>query len=207
MHGIDRVRTARRSALACLLMLVAAAACESGPHATTGQTQAPASTPPIDLAAIVVSPDEPPLGMGHDAIIGGRDTLTLVVVSGRNAAFAALDGFVDGRATTFSGDAGALLSMVLVFEPSIHGDLAYHEYGKELNAATGYNFDGARVEGLGFENVCGTGTNPLLGGLVESICLWRAGGLVLAVGGPLPLADVQTIAEEMHARATVLADR
>jgi hypothetical protein len=209
-----------RSAIAGAILASAAAACDTG--GTSSPTAAPpvaaptaapatagASPPPpssraeIDLAGIIVSPAESPLGMHHDETVAGPPTLTLVIVSGSDERFANMDGFRDGLATTFSGSQGALLSLVLAFEPSLAGDIAYHEYARELRSETGYGLEGGRVEGLGFESICGTGTNPALDGLVESICLWRDAGLVLALGGPVPLADVKRLAEEMDTRAAL----
>lgn len=154
----------------------------------------------VDLASLVVSPDAPPLGMQHDASGAGRDALTMLIISGREAEFAALDGFVDARWTTFSGDAGALLSLAMAFDDGPTGDLAYHQFAKELRAEEGYGFGDMEPTELGFESRCGTGANPALGGLVETICIWREGPLILIAGGPLPPDALKAIAAEMDAR-------
>lgn len=161
----------------------------------------PASAAPApDLASIIVAPEAAPLGMHHDETGAGRDALTMLIISGHEAEFAALDGFVDARWTTFSGDAGALLSLAMAFEGGLTGDVAYHRFGKELHDDDGYGFGEMERTYLGFEGRCGTGANPALDGLVETICIWREGPLILIAGGPLPSEDLKAIAADMDAR-------
>jgi hypothetical protein len=195
-------------AVVAAIMLVAA--CDvAEPSSSTAPPTAgpptagpPTAQPAIDLASIIVSPEAAPLGMRHDESGSGRDALTMLIISGREAEFAALSGFVDARWTTFSGDAGALLSLAMVFEDGLSGDVAFHQFQKEVSGDDGYGFAAMEPAGLGFEGTCGTGANPALDGLIETICLWRDGSLILIAGGPLPPADLKAIAAAMDARAT-----
>ena len=164
----------------------------------------PAASPspgPADLAAVVIGSDERPSGLVHDQTILGRPTLTLVVISGRDAEFLALEGFRDGRAAFFSTPSASLLSMALDFSESQWADIALHRYQAELSSSEGYGF-GEAQPAIGSEGICDTGENPSLGGLVESICIWRSGRLVLIAGGALPMAEIQQVAETMQDRAT-----
>jgi hypothetical protein len=154
----------------------------------------------IDLASIIVAPEAAPPGMDHDESGAGRDALTMLIISGREAEFAALAGFVDARWTTFSGDTGALLSLAMAFDDSLTGDVAYHRFVGELSDADGYGFGSLDLAALGFEGVCDTGANPALDGLIETICIWRSGPFVLIAGGPMPPAALEAIAADMDAR-------
>jgi len=197
--------------VAAMLLL---AACESAPVVgPTGQPidatspparagSAPPSTeqPTIDLASIIVAPEAPPAGMQHDESGSGRDALTMLIISGRGAEFDALDGFVDARWATFSGDAGALLSLAMAFNDSLTGDVAFHRFARELSDDDGYGFGTLDRAALGFEGVCDTGANPAHDGLIETICIWREGSLVLIAGGPMPPDDLKAIADAMDAR-------
>jgi hypothetical protein len=180
----------------------------SGLDATPSPTAAPTQpTHPIDLDAIVVSPTASPLGMHHDETGAGPTALTMLIISGRQAEFANLSGFVDGRWTTFSGDAGALLSLAIAFDDGLSGDLAYHRFVHELRSEAGYGFGDVDRADLGFEGVCDTGPNPALDGLIETICIWRAHTLVLIAGGPIPPDALLGIAAEMDVRAAAIAPR
>ena len=172
--------------------------------ASAGSTPSslPSPTPvAIDLSRIVFGPEEAPAGMALDDTITGPETLTLVVISGQDAEFEALDGFVDGRATFFSGEGGALLTLALAFDDTLAADVAMHRYQRELKGSDGYGFGLSQPADFAFEGICDTGANPAHNGLEESICIWRAGGLVLIVGGPQPRSQIEAIAEEINARA------
>jgi hypothetical protein len=166
----------------------------------TEPSPAPTGETAIDLASIVVPPDAAPVGLHHDETGAGREALTMLIVSGREAEFAAVDGFVDARWTTFSGDPGALLSLAMAFEDSLTGDVAYHLFAGELSSEDGYGFGDLELADLGFEGTCDTGGNPELDGLVETICIWRGASFVMIAGGSLPPADLKAIAAAMDAR-------
>jgi hypothetical protein len=208
MKGIQPVAT-----FVMATLLLAACDLSAGPPASTGlppvesgqtpraETVGPLTAgPAINLASLVVSPDAAPLGMHHDETGSGRDALTMLIISGREAEFAALEGFVDARWTKFSGDAGALVSLAMAFEDSLTGDLAFHRFESELRSEDGYGFGAMGRAGLGFEGRCDTGANPALDGLIETICIWRERTLILFAGGPLPPDDLGAIAAEMDAR-------
>jgi hypothetical protein len=136
-----------------------------------------------DVASLVAkhadeSVGDTPAGLNHDYTVSGAETLTMVVISGRQAEFAALPGFVDGLATAFSGSDGALLTAGLAFHDSILADLAAHTYQNELASTEGYGFGEGQRNEIAFESVCDTGPNPALDGLVESICIWHTGRVV-----------------------------
>ncbi len=163
-----------------------------GPTATAGAA--------VDLSMIVFGPDDAPAGMIHDDTVTGLETATLVIVSGSDAEFEALDGFLDGRATFFSGDGGALLTLALAFDDSLNADLAAHAYQRELRRDDGYGFGAGERASFALDGICDTGANPAHNGLEESICIWHNGPVVLIVGGPQPMAQIQAIAEEINAR-------
>ena len=76
-------------------------------------------------------------------------------------------------------------------------------YLAEYQSKDAYGFDADTEAGLGDEGRCDDGDVTLPPGdrLYESICLWRAGTLVLAAGGPIDPAALRPIAEGMDARA------
>ena len=204
------IRVAATRVAAMLLLAACDVAAIVGPTVqpidATSPTARPATAPPstekpaIDLASIIVAPEAPPTGMQHDESGSGRDALTMLIISGRGAEFDALDGFVDARWATFSGNAGALLSLAMAFDDSLTGDLAYHRFVRELSDDDGYGFGTLDRAALGFEGVCDTGANPAHEGLVETICIWREGSLVLIAGGPMPPDQLKAIAVAMDAR-------
>ena len=168
---------------------------------STSPASGSAAPPAIDLSAIVLGPDDPPPGMSHDETITGPEALTMVVISGSDAEFEALGGFVDGRGAFFSGEGGALLMLALAFDEPVAADLAAHRYQRELSSADGYGFGDGQPTDFAFEGICDTGTHPAFPDLEESICIWHAGPVVLIVGGPIPRQQLEGIAREMDARA------
>jgi len=71
----------------------------------------------------------------------------------------------------------------------------------ELTSDDHYGWDGGDV-GLGAEGTCAQGDNPQMGGLHETICVWRHGPLVMVVGGGSENeTPIQADAEAMDARA------
>jgi hypothetical protein len=170
------------------------------PSATAAATVSPSSTP--DLTEIVISPSGAPAGMGHDSTAEGTPVLTHVVISGRAPEFFALDGFRDARATTFSGEGGALLSLALLFDTPPNAEMALDLFLDELQSEAGYGFGSGRDAELGDEGTCDEGANPALDGLQESICLWRNGRLVLIAGGPIDPGPLWQIAKAMDGAAS-----
>lgn len=161
-----------------------------------------------DLARIVVSPDDPPLGMSHDETADGRQVLTWVILSRRGPDLdpvASQPGFVAGRLTTFSGESGALLSWGLLFDSPANAERAFDLYLDELGRPDGYGLDVTARTGLGQEGVCSEGDvvwdKDSGATLHETICLWRIDRLVLAAGGPMGSLDLRTVADRMDQRA------
>jgi hypothetical protein len=159
------------------------------------------------LRSIVLAPDAPPAGMHHDATAEGAEVLTRTVMSEQVADLVptlAQPGFVAGRYTEFSGDAGALLSWAAMFDSVESAKGAYALYLVEFASDDAYGFSPTQKAGLGDEGACDEGDVVLdraTGAtLRESICLWRADDLVLAAGGPIAAADLRLIAEAMDAR-------
>jgi hypothetical protein len=74
-----------------------------------------------------------------------------------------------------------------------------------LQSPEAYGFGAGEPAGLGDEGVCDASPNPYVDGLVESICLWRNGTLVLIVGGPMAMTDIRAVAASMDTRADRLA--
>ncbi len=174
------------------------------PVATPPPTRAASVDPtlrPIQPTTVVLGPNEAPPGMSHDETVTGPETLTLAIASGRDAEFSALDGFLDGRATFFSGDAGALMTAALAFENTVSADLASHSYQNELTSADGYGFTDTVRNTVAFESLCGTGPHLTFKDLTESICIWHTGPITFLVGGPIPMDDIVEIADELAARA------
>ncbi len=156
----------------------------------------------IELASVVIGPDEAPAGLSHDETVIGPETLTSVIISGRDEEFRALQGFLDGRAEYFSTETEVLLSMALAFDSDFAADIAMHRYQNELRDDVGYGFGAGESTPFAFEGVCDTGPNPAFDGLEESICIWRNGELVLIDGGTLSMTEIRALAEEMNDRAT-----
>ena len=191
-----------------LLAGVLAGCGQAQPSSTSAETTGPTTRPSlaetagssmgasIDLAAILPGPGDEPGGLRFDYSVTGPETLTMVVVTGRNAEFAALPGFVDGRATAFSGSSGVLLTVALAFVDGGQADLAKHRYMNEL--AEGYRLKARESAGFTIDAVCATGLNTALGDLEESICIWQRGPVVFLVGGALPMATIRGISEGLN---------
>jgi hypothetical protein len=180
----------------------APAATASGLAPTT--TAAAPTAAAVDLTTLAFGADDAPPGMALDETIVGRDALTVAVVSGRDAEFQALDGFVYGRASLFSGDAGALLTAVLAFDSGLTADIALHAFQRELISSDGYGFTDTERNRISFESLCGTGTHPQFEDLIENICISRTGTVTFLVGGPIPMSEVLAISKELSERAMPL---
>lgn len=174
-----------------------------GPTATP--TPSPTPSPTLsagDLIDIVLSADTPPAGMNHDQTVAGRDALGRPIIS-RAATSADLSqpGFVDGRYAEFSNDSAGVLSWAVLYATVEDAKRGFTLYRSEVESAEGYGVEPGPDPGLGDEGICGAAdaADPSS----TKVCLWRAGGLVLAVGtyGPIDEAAVRAIAEGMDARA------
>lgn len=204
-----------KAGVAVLAVLIVAGCGASG-TATSGATQTPTerptvaatqsrpAAPALKLADIVLAPDAAPPGTGNDRVVEGAPVLLRPVVSGRDAEFLALEGFVAGRFTEFSGDAGLLLSLALLFESAGHAERAFELYLDELESDKGYGVGEGGVEaGLGAQGTCAEFDNPALGGIHENACLWHHDTLVLIAGGTFDPDDVHSIAEDMDTKASL----
>jgi hypothetical protein len=161
------------------------------------------SRPTVILSAILVPPDAPPPGVAHDYSVGeSADVRLRPMVSSRGAEFLGVDGFSYGRYEAFSGDAGLLMSLAMVFDSVEHAEAAYDLYLDELLSDEGYAATGAVAPGFGDDGTCAEFDNPSMGGIHEHACLWRNLRLVLIAGGTLPPAEIRAIAEGMNARAS-----
>jgi hypothetical protein len=157
----------------------------------------------VVLSEILVPPDAPPPGLAHDDSVGEPATVRLrPMVSSRGSEFLGLDGFSYGRYEAFSGEAGLLMSLGMVFDSVEHAEAAYDLYLDELTSEEGYAATGAVAPGFGDEGTCAEFDNPSMGGIHEDVCLWRNLRLVLIAGGTLPPAEIRAIAEGMDARAS-----
>jgi hypothetical protein len=159
--------------------------------------------PTVVLSEILVPPDAPPPGLGHDYSVGESEQVRLrPMVSSRGSDFLGVDGFSYGRYEAFSGDAGLLMSLAMVFDSVEHAEAAYDLYRGELLSEEGYAATGAVDPGFGDEGTCAEFDNPSMGGIHENACLWRHLRLVLIAGGTLPPSEIRAIAEGMNARAS-----
>ena len=184
---------------------VPSAAATTGPRTTPSAigslpSSAAASEALDTLGAVLVKEETAPRGLKQDYRERGAPALTRVVISGRGAEFLALPGFLAGEFAGFSGERGVLLSLGLAFDTEANTRTAYQLYVDELESAAGYGFS-TRPAALGDEAVCGEGGNPGLGGLQESICIWRDRDLVLIIGGTLSPKATMSAAEGMDLRA------
>ena len=201
-----RNRTAWRSMSAIAATSVLVVAC-AGPAAAPGSDAARIDAV-SDLRSIVVAPDAPPAGMGHDATAEGAEVLSRVIMSTQVTELLpvlAQPGFVAGRYTEFSGESGALLSWAARFDSPESASGAYAMYLVEFASEQAYGLSASSKAGLGDEGACDEGDvviDRATGAtLREAICLWRVDDLVMAAGGPMPAPELRTIAEAMNARA------
>lgn len=155
---------------------------------------------PPDPGEIVLAANAAPPGMAFNGTGEGHDALTVVVLSGRQAEFLALPGFAVGHYRTFSGDAGAVLSLALVFDDAEDAATAYDLYLDELQSGEGYGLDDAQAADWGDEGVCASGPVPTPIG-EETICLWQADSVVMALGGAMDPDQFEDIAAGMDRRA------
>ena len=163
----------------------------------------------LDLTAIVIPPELPPSGMTLSDQGEGRAVLDQLPLFPDTAAeLLAAPGFVDGRWSRFAGSLedfeaskGFILTWVARYASPEDGMEAFAILLKELTSEDHYGWHGEDV-GLGDEGTCAEGDNPQMGGLHETICVWRHGPLVMAVGGGSENeTPIQADAEAMDARA------
>ena len=153
-----------------------------------------------DAGEIALAADAAPPGMSFDGTGEERSALTEVVISGRDAEFLALGGFADGHFRTFSGESGALLSLALVFDDVSDAGAAFTLYRDELESDDGYGLDGGEAADWGDEGVCASGPVATPIG-EETICVWRTGPVVMALGGAMDPEQFEDIGAGMDGRA------
>jgi hypothetical protein len=145
----------------------------------------------LDLRAIVIAPDAPPDGMTlSDEGRGSAVLEQLPLFEDTASQLQATPGFVDGRWSRFAGSAsdfedsrGFILTWVAQFATEANARNAASILLNELQTEEGYGWGIGDDAGLGDEGTCLDGANPQMGGLEETICVWRRGTLVMVVGG------------------------
>ena len=153
-----------------------------------------------DAGEIALAADAAPPGMAFNGTYEGTEALTEVVISGRDAEFLRLTGFVDGHVRTFSGDGGALLSLALVFDDPTHATTAFRLFLDELESDDGYGLDVGQATDWGDQGTCASGPTPTPLG-AETICVWRSGQVVMALGGAMDPEQFEDIGAGMDRRA------
>jgi hypothetical protein len=214
----------------CLVLSLTVGACGLGPGgspaATAGPSDSvPASRPgsptlqpsiapsPLDLASVVIPPHEPPRGMTMSDEGGGRPVLQQLPLFPETASqLEATPGFVEGRWSRFAGSAsdfeasrGFILTWVVEYDSEANARSALAILLTELQSDDHYGWGIGEDAGLGDEGTCLDGKNPQMGGLQETICVWRRAQLVMVVGGGnYNETPVQDDAAAMDARAAEL---
>ena len=124
----------------------------------------------------------------------------------------ATPGFVNGRWSRFAGSAsdfeasrGFILTWVVEYDSDANAKSAVAILLNELESEDHYGWGIGEDAGLGDEGTCLDGENPQMGGLQETICVWRRAHLVMVVGGGTDNeTPVQDDAAAMDARAAEL---
>ena len=162
---------------------------------------------------VVIAPDAPPDGMTLSDEGGGADVLgQLPLFPDTASELQAVPGFVDGRwsrfarsASDFENSRNFILTWIVQFAPEENAKAAVSILLNELQSDNHYAWGIGEDAGLGDEGTCLDGQNPQMGGLEETICVWRRGPLVMVVGGgtenETPIRDD---AAAMDARAAEL---
>lgn len=209
-----------RRLIGCLMLSLTVTACGTGtrgsPAASVGpgeDAQSSATSRPLDLALVVIPPDRPPDGMTLSDEGGDRAVLgQLPLFPDTAAQLRAVPGFVGGRWSRFAGSAsdfeasrGFVLTWVVAYDSAANADSALEVLLNELESDDHYGWGIGADTGLGDEGTCLDGENPQMGGLRETICVWRRAQLVMVVGGgndnETPIEDE---AAAMDARAAEL---
>lgn len=167
-----------------LALAVTMAGCSS----STGDPAAPTIR---DLGSVVIAADEPRAGMTLSDAGDGRAALEQLPLFPDTASrLRAAPGFVEGRWSRFAGteadfedSRGFILTWVVRFEPEENARQVVSVLLNELQSDDHYGWGIGEDAGLGDEGTCLDGKNPQMGGLPETICVWRRGPLVMVVGG------------------------
>jgi hypothetical protein len=204
--------------LSAALLLATVAACSGGvpqsaisvtrsdwPTAVPTSSALPTSRPApnftlLDITAIVIPPESAPTGMTLSDDGGGPATLEqLPLFPDAAADLLAAPGFVNGRWTRFAGsedDFAAskdfILTWVVQYASPSDAEGAFSILLNELQSDDHYGWGIGEDAGLGDAGTCLEGDNPQLGGLHETICMWRHE------------TPIEADAEAMDARAEAL---
>lgn len=124
----------------------------------------------------------------------------------------ATPGFVGGRWSRFAGSAsdfeasrGFILTWVVEYDSEANAKSAVAILLNELQSDDHYGWGLGGDAGLGDEGTCLDGENPQMGGLPETICVWRRAQLVMVVGGGNNNeTPIESDAAAMDARAAEL---
>jgi hypothetical protein len=195
-----------------LPLLVLAACGEVEPSNSVSPSR---SLAPISLAvgSLVIPPEEPPDGMTLSDEGEGRVVLhQLPLFPDTAGKLQATPGFVDGSWSRFAGSAsdfeaskGFILTWVAEFDSETDASGGFSILLNELQSDDHYGWGIGEDAGLGDEGTCLDGENPQLGGLQETICVWRRGQLVMVVGGGSENeTPIEVEAAAMDARAAAL---
>ena len=206
------VRTRLVSPLLALPLLLLAACGEGRPPDSVSPSRSSAPSP-LDLASVVIPPHEPPDGMALSDEGGGRPVLQqLPLFPDTTSQLEATPGFVDGRWSRFAGSEsdfessrGFILTSVVEYDSEANAKSALAILRTELESEDQYGWGAGADAGLGDEGTCLDGENPQMGGLQETICVWRHAHLVMVVGGGnYNETPVEDEAAAMDARAAEL---
>lgn len=210
----------RIAAMTLALPLLVGACGETGP--VGGPSMAPANSPaagasatprPLDLATVVLPPDAPPRGMTLSDEGNGRAALEqLPLFPDTLAALLGAPGFVDGRWSRFAGSPedfadsrNFVLTWVARYASEGEAATVLAILRDELEAEDHYGWGTGGDVRLGDGGTCLEGDNPQLGGLHETICLWRRETLVMIIGGgSRNEPPIEAEAGAMDARAEAL---
>jgi hypothetical protein len=206
MSNAMRIAIAAAAVLAVALIAITILPGGRGGVGSPAATPTPSPTPSFavtadDLIDIVLAPESPPPGMSHDRTLEGAVALGRPFVSRAPTDADLLQpGFVAGRYAEFSGAEAVLLSWAVLYETVEDAKRAFALYQAEVESEAGYGVESGAEADLGDEGMCGAADAAAD---ATKVCLWRAGGLVLAVGtyGPIDENTVRAIARGMDARA------
>lgn len=180
------------------VILLFAAGCVGADPGSSGTSHT------IDPSDVVVSPGTAPEGLARDDVGGGLQTLSYPLLSDRSRALVGTDAephFIDGGYATFSGAAGALLSLAMEFASVEAAEAMVEILAGELESADGYGLPPGTPLPLGDGGLRYEGDVAALDGLHEIIFVWRRGRIVLVAGGPLAPEQIKEVAEAMNERA------
>jgi hypothetical protein len=156
-----------------------------------------------DLTAIVIAPDDPPPGMGHDRT-NDTDAVLLrpvISVTGLEAVpYLEQPGYVAGRYTEFSDPTAGLLSWAVLFESGEDAQRSLDLYIDEVESAAGYGLGNRADLDFGDEGGFWDDDDPEND---VQVVLWRSGNLVMAAAtyGDFDPDELRSIAEQMDSRA------